>query len=114
MILASIQTLVEDMDGDNKPDIVASHYQGFSVFQNVNQGGDITDESFIRNTQNDPDLSSADLYVADIDGNGLKDIIGQYQIRATDIPQSLRTRLYFFRSSGGFTYQWIYTGFHSQ
>jgi Zn-dependent metalloprotease len=73
------RTLVQDMDGDNKPDIIASHYQGFSVFQNVNQGGEITNESFIRNTQNAPDLTSVELFAADLDGNGLKDIIGQYE-----------------------------------
>ena len=70
------QTLVQDMDGDNKPDIVARHYLGFSVFQNVNQGGDITDESFVRNTFNHPDISSGDLSLVDFDGNGLKDIVG--------------------------------------
>lgn len=73
------KALVQDMDGDNKPDIVTAHYQGFSVFQNVNQGGDITIESFVRNTYNIPDFSSSDLYVVDLDGNGLKDIVGRYQ-----------------------------------
>jgi hypothetical protein len=29
------QTLVQDMDGDNRPDIVARHYLGFSVFLNA-------------------------------------------------------------------------------
>ena len=72
------QTLVQDMDGDNKPDIVARHYLGFSVFQNVNQGGDITDESFIRNTFNTDDTPGI-LSLVDFDGNGLKDIVGRYQ-----------------------------------
>jgi hypothetical protein len=72
------ETLVQDMDGDNKPDIVARHYLGFSVFMNVNQGGDITEESFIRSTFN----SENSLYtfsLVDFDGNGLKDVVGQYQ-----------------------------------
>jgi Zn-dependent metalloprotease len=72
------QTVVEDMDGDDKPDIVASHYQGFSVFQNVNQGGDITNESFVRNTFNAGNTEK--ISVADFDGNGLKDIVvGRYE-----------------------------------
>ncbi|WP_276372188.1 M4 family metallopeptidase [Chryseolinea sp. H1M3-3] len=70
--------LVHDMDGDNKPDIVTIHYQGFSIFQNVNQGGDITEESFIRNTFPVPDFeTSADFQVIDLDGNGLKDVVGR-------------------------------------
>ncbi len=72
------QTLVQDMDGDNKPDIVARHYLGFSVFQNVNQGGDITDASFIRNTFNS-EYTPETLSLVDFDGNGLKDIVGIYQ-----------------------------------
>ncbi len=72
------QTLVHDMDGDNKPDIVARHYLGFSVFQNVNQGGDITDDSFIRNSF-PSEYTPGTLSLIDIDGNGLKDIVGYYQ-----------------------------------
>ncbi len=72
------RTKVQDMDGDNKPDIVGIHYQGFSIFQNVNQGGDITEESFVRSTTSVPDFySSTDFQVIDLDGNGLKDIIGR-------------------------------------
>jgi Zn-dependent metalloprotease len=70
------QTLVQDMDGDNKPDIIARHYPGFSVFQNVNQGGDVTIESFVRNTYT-VDFSG-DLWIGDFDGNGLKDVAGRY------------------------------------
>ncbi|WP_084137831.1 M4 family metallopeptidase [Chryseolinea serpens] len=72
------QTLVQDMDGDNRPDIVVRHYLGFSVFQNVNQGGDITDASFVRNTFNSVDTPQK-LFLIDFDGNGLKDIVGKYQ-----------------------------------
>lgn len=72
------QTLVQDMDGDNKPDIVARHYMGFSVFLNVNQGGDITNESFVRNTFN-LEITPGTLSLVDFDGNGLKDIVGRYQ-----------------------------------
>jgi Zn-dependent metalloprotease len=73
-------TVVQDMDGDNKPDIVAIHYQGFSIFQNVNQGGDITEESFVRSTFNVPDFySSSGFQVIDIDGNGLKDVVGRFE-----------------------------------
>jgi Zn-dependent metalloprotease len=71
------KTKVQDMDGDNKPDIVALHYPGFSVLQNVNQGGDITDESFVRNTYNTE--YSSNLWLVDMDGNGLKDVVLAYQ-----------------------------------
>lgn len=70
------QPLVQDMDGDNRPDIVGGYAQGFLIYQNVNQGGDITTESFIRNTY--PAELSGELYLADFDGNGLKDIVGRY------------------------------------
>jgi Zn-dependent metalloprotease len=72
------QTLVQDMDGDSKPDIVARQYLGFSVFQNVNNGGDITDESFIRNIFNS-EFTPGTLSLIDFDGNGLKDVVGRYQ-----------------------------------
>lgn len=72
------QTAVQDMDGDNKPDIVARHYLGFSVYQNVNQGGDVTDESFVRNTFNS-EYSPGTFSLVDFDGNGLKDVVAMYQ-----------------------------------
>ncbi len=68
------QAYIEDMDGDGKPDIFASHNNSFSVYQNVNQGGDITAESFVRTAFNVPFRSQ--LWLADFDGNGLKDVIG--------------------------------------
>ncbi|HTH56590.1 MAG TPA: M4 family metallopeptidase [Cyclobacteriaceae bacterium] len=69
-------TRIHDMDADGKPDIVCIHYQGFSVYQNANQGGDITEDSFVRNTFAAQDLTtSADFDVVDFDGNGLKDVI---------------------------------------
>ncbi len=71
------QTLVHDMDGDGKPDIVARHYQGFSVYQNVNQGGDITEESFVRSTFNS-EITPGTFSLVDFDGNGLKDIVARY------------------------------------
>lgn len=72
------QSMVEDMDSDGKPDIVGLHYLGFSVFQNVNKGGDITNESFIRNTFNS-EYTPGLLSLVDFDGNGLKDVVGRYQ-----------------------------------
>lgn len=72
------ETAVQDMDGDNKPDIVARHYLGFSVYQNVNQGGDITEESFVRRTFNS-ESSPGKLALVDFDGNGLKDVTMWYQ-----------------------------------
>lgn len=74
------RTVVEDMDGDHKPDIVGVHYESFSVFQNVNQGGDITEESFVRNYISVPGLyGSSGFQVVDFDGNGLKDLVGLSQ-----------------------------------
>jgi Zn-dependent metalloprotease len=70
------ETLVEDMDVDGKPDIIALHYQGFSVFQNINQGLEITNESFIRNVF-DAEYPLETLHAADLDGNGLKDIVSR-------------------------------------
>ncbi|NOS91846.1 MAG: T9SS type A sorting domain-containing protein [Cyclobacteriaceae bacterium] len=70
------QTWVEDMDGDGKPDIVASHFPGFSIYQNVNHGEDITIESFVRNVFNVE--SNPIRWLVDLDGNGLKDAIGTY------------------------------------
>lgn len=67
------QTIVEDMDGDGKPDIIASHYAGFSVFQNVHQAGDLTEASFVRNIFNIENTPSY-LYTADFDGNGRQDV----------------------------------------
>ncbi|MFM7850633.1 MAG: FG-GAP-like repeat-containing protein, partial [Flammeovirgaceae bacterium] len=70
------ETLVEDMDADGKPDIVALHYQGFSVFQNISQGLEITNESFIRNVF-DVEYPLETLHAVDFDGNGLKDIVSR-------------------------------------
>ncbi|HYC86315.1 MAG TPA: M4 family metallopeptidase, partial [Chryseosolibacter sp.] len=78
------QVLVEDMDSDGRPDIVARSYPSFSVFQNVNQGGDVTNESFIRNTFSVE--IHTELYLADFDGNGLKDIVAGYQDRMRIFP----------------------------
>jgi Zn-dependent metalloprotease len=72
------QTIVQDMDGDSKPDIVALHYLGFTVFLNVNQGGDITDESFVKYTFNS-EATPGTLSLIDFDGNGLEDVVGRYQ-----------------------------------
>ena len=72
------QSFVNDIDGDNRPDIVGVHNKGFSVLQNVNQGGDITSESFVRNTfPSEYSLGQASL--VDFDGNGLQDLVGFYQ-----------------------------------
>lgn len=67
--------LISDMDGDNRPDIVGNYGQGHFILQNVNDGGDITEDSFVRNDY----LSDAFAVVAlvDLDGNGLKDIAGR-------------------------------------
>ena len=72
------QTHVQDMDGDGRADIVARHYLGYSIFLNVNQGGDITEESFVRSTFNGEETPQS-LSLADFDGNGLKDIVGRYR-----------------------------------
>ncbi len=68
---------VQDMDGDGRPDIVASHYQGVTVFQNVNTGGDITNDSFV--PSNLPLTEFRFQSLVDFDGNGLKDIVLVYQ-----------------------------------
>jgi Zn-dependent metalloprotease len=69
---------VQDMDGDNKPDVVVSNYRGFTVMQNVNQGGDITEQSFVMNIQNSADLADDQVFVVDIDGDGRKDVAMRY------------------------------------
>jgi Zn-dependent metalloprotease len=69
---------VHDMDGDGRPDIVASHNAGVTVFLNVNTGGDITNESFIRSSIPINDAFTFEALV-DFDGNGLKDIVGYNQ-----------------------------------
>jgi Zn-dependent metalloprotease len=74
------ETFVHDIDGDNKPDIVARHYLGFSVYQNVNQGGDLTEQSFVRSTFNSgTEYSPSSLALIDFDGNGMKDVVVRYQ-----------------------------------
>lgn len=67
------QTLVDDMDGDGKPDLAARHTGGFSVFQNVNQGGEISATSFVRNIFN-TNTTFSEMYAVDFDGNGLRDL----------------------------------------
>ena len=69
---------INDMDGDGRPDIVTSNYQGITVFQNVNTGGDITNESFI---QAIVPVEQGFLFhsLVDIDGNGFKDMVGYYR-----------------------------------
>ncbi|WP_165823819.1 M4 family metallopeptidase [Pseudochryseolinea flava] len=72
------QTIVEDMDGDKKPDIVTRNYLGFSIFLNVNQGGDITEQSFVRSLFNGTS-TPGELSLVDFDGNGLKDVVGRFE-----------------------------------
>lgn len=73
------KVLVQDMDGDAKPDIVASYSQGLVIYQNVNQGGDITNESFVRSTFPSDYTNTSDIFVSDFDGNGLHDVVMRYQ-----------------------------------
>lgn len=70
------QPMIQDMDGDNRPDIVGTYNQGFLVYQNVSSGGDLTQESFIRNAF--PSGLSGRLQLADFDGNGRMDIVGRF------------------------------------
>lgn len=92
----AFQTLVDDIDGDRRPDIVARHDPGFSVYQNVNQGGDITEESFVRNTFSG--YLSGYLSLADMDGNGLKDVVGNYQYGLRILPNYSVPGFVFFGS----------------
>jgi hypothetical protein len=70
--------IVHDIDGDGRPDIVTSHNEGITVFQNVNTGGDITNGSFIPfNALVNNSFSWRSL--VDVDGNGLKDIVASHQ-----------------------------------
>lgn len=69
--------LVQDMDGDKRPDIVGGYHSGFLVYHNVNHGGDLTTESFIRNTY--PAEIVGQIYAVDFDGNGLKDLVGRHR-----------------------------------
>lgn len=77
--LSMYRPIVQDLDGDHRPDIIGGTSQGFRIFQNVHQGGDITPASFLRTTTTVSDFTSIYLYVADLDGNGLADVVGEYQ-----------------------------------
>jgi Zn-dependent metalloprotease len=73
------QALIQDMDGDNRPEIIALQGSGFSVFININPGGaDVNDLSFVRNNFVTP-YRLEKFFLFDFDGNGLKDIIARYQ-----------------------------------
>lgn len=69
------RNMVDDIDGDGRPDIIGNYNQGYYILQNVNQGGVISEESFVRNNFPSDDFYALDL--VDIDGNGLKDIVGR-------------------------------------
>src|SRR5690606_345970 len=53
-------------------------YLGYSVYLNVNTGGDVTESSFIRTTFN-TESTPGTLYLVDLDGNGLMDVVTSYQ-----------------------------------
>ncbi|MBT1690828.1 FG-GAP-like repeat-containing protein [Dawidia soli] len=77
--LSMYRPIVQDLDGDHRPDIIGGTSQGFRIYQNVHQGGDITAASFLRTKTTVSDFTSIYLYAADLDGNGLADIVGEYQ-----------------------------------
>jgi Zn-dependent metalloprotease len=75
--VSTYRTAVHDVDGDGRPDIVASHYQSFSVYLNVNQGGEINEHSFVKNTFPSTFLASADIQLVDLNGDGRKDVVAR-------------------------------------
>lgn len=66
--------VVQDMDGDNKPDIVISTFNGFRVMLNLTQG-EIGENSFVTSIHNSTGVADDQIYVADLDGDGRKDVI---------------------------------------
>lgn len=75
---------IHDLDKDGRPDIFASHNDGFTIFQNLNNGEDITNGSFYKS--NFPFRNFSFFSIFDIDGNGLDDVIGRSREKMMVIP----------------------------
>jgi Zn-dependent metalloprotease len=78
------QFWVNDIDGDGSPDIIATHNDGFSIYQNLSKDKDISNESFPLSNFPMPDFRMRAL--TDFDGDGRDDIVGYFQGKLRVIP----------------------------
>ncbi|HMW36394.1 MAG TPA: FG-GAP-like repeat-containing protein, partial [bacterium] len=70
------QISVSDIDGDEKPEIIVSHFGGstISLFQNTSSIGSITSESFAPKIEFTTGTGPYEISIADIDGDSKPDI----------------------------------------
>jgi hypothetical protein len=65
-----------DLDGDGKPDLVASGSSGYiSVFRNNASNGSITNSSFASRLEITTDTSPGNIKIGDLDGDGKPDLV---------------------------------------
>lgn len=69
-----LQSFIHDLDADLKPDIINLHQGGFSILQNVHSSGPLSESSFLKSSIEVSDSTTA-LDIADMNGDGRKDII---------------------------------------
>ena len=72
--LSPVRSHIYDLDADHKPDIINLCKGGFSILQNVHSSTYLSDSSFVKTDYLVSDATTA-LDIADINGDGLKDII---------------------------------------